>query len=195
MRTSTPFCAFLVDSWRTRLFRKEIFPGFPFVPPDWIALAFNRDNHGDVRLPDETWQKLIVEILKRTREQVALIVSPEPLIAGTVAELEQPFVVPLNGPSMLAHFADTSRYLPEFFMAGASERWAIWGDSDLTVVGGEREMMSAIIDNIGGVPAALVMMTNDFALCESPDDSDMHLYLRALLDLLPGEPGSTHVSD
>ncbi|WP_153022948.1 hypothetical protein [Rhodanobacter thiooxydans] len=177
----TPFCSYLSDRWRTSLFRADIFPGFPFVPLNWQALAFNRDNAGDMRLPSNIWRCLLDQAHERTRDTRAFVVSPAPIIGGVVMEREQPFVVPLDERSVLAHFSDMSLYLPEFFMSTASERWAIWGDSDLTVLGAECELITAVIEEYGGEAKAIEEMARDFGLRNTTEDHSMWTYLKGLV--------------
>lgn len=180
MSGCSPFCAFLVERWRTGLFSKEIFPGFPFRPAGWRALAFNRDTVGNIRLPEIVWHHLFREVSIRTCETVAFVASPQPITGGIVAEREQPFVVALDVQRVLAHFSDMSMYLPEFFMAGGSEHWAVWGDSDLTVLGGEFHLISTLIEELGGESKVIEDMARDFGLDEAPDSADMWAYLKGL---------------
>src|SRR5690606_14459662 len=142
----------------------EIFPGFPFVQQTWEALAFSRDTAGNSRLPMAVWTCLLRQIANRTRDRVAFITSPEPIHEGLVAAQTQPFVVALDERGVLTHFSDMGVYLPEFFMAGASERWAIWGDSDLTVLGGEVNVIHPVIEALGGERAVVEAMLRDFGV-------------------------------
>jgi hypothetical protein len=186
MNTPSPFAIYLAEAWRTRLFQPEIFPGFPFVQTTWTALAFSRDNAGNSRLPTTAWACLFRQLASATRDRVAFITSPEPIYEGLVAARTQPFVVALDEQSVLAHFSDMDVYLPEFFMAGASERWAIWGDSDLTVLGGQVDVISPVIDALGGKSAVTEAMLRDFGVTSEPDEYGMSVYLRGLIEKTSG---------
>lgn len=173
------FSFYLLERWRAHLFNKNIFPGFPFRPTGWKALAFNRDNHG-ARLPLDVWQKVVVEFAQRTNEKYCFVMSSDPIVGGSVMSEEQPFIIPLDAKEIESHFRNSARYLPEFFMAGASEEWAVWGDSDITVLGGKAELMSVIATGLGGWEKILEMMKLDFGLTESSIDDQMRSYLEAL---------------
>jgi hypothetical protein len=181
MNTEAPFALYLTEAWRTRLFQPQVFPGFPFLRPAWTALAFSRDNAGNIRLPMTVWAYLLRQIANTTRDRIAFVTSPEPISGGVVAARTQPFVVALDEQSVVAHFSDMDVYLPEFFMAGASERWAIWGDSDFTVLGGEMDVICPVVDALGGKRVALEMMLQDFAVATETDEYGMSSYLKGLI--------------
>ncbi|MHC9086273.1 hypothetical protein ACYX7E_14780 [Luteimonas sp. RIT-PG2_3] len=183
MTRCNPFSIFLVEQWRKSIFQPQIFPGFPLKPGGWKALAFNRDRQGNTRLPEGVWRRLIDEIRRTYREEFAFVASPDPLTGGVVMEVEQPFVVRLNLDEVLAHFLRSDRYLPEFFMAGVGQKWAVWGDSDLTVVGGESSLLLSVMKEFGGEMGSVMAMTSDFGL----DDSSANLpMLRYVNDLVAG---------
>jgi hypothetical protein len=187
MHARSPFCTFLVEGWRTRIYRSEIFPGFPFVPTTWKAVAFNRDNVGNIRIPKEIWDLALREIRRKTRDSVGFVASPQPISAGSIAGSEQPFVVGLDLFSVLEHFSNTNTYLPEFFMAGASEKWAIRGDSDLTVLGGDEDLISCVLNYFGGENEAIREMLRDFSVDDERHDFGMSAYIRGLVR--PAESG------
>gem|GEM_PF-6335136 len=82
---------------------------------------------------------------------------------------------------MTAHFTDMNLYLPEFIMVGGSEQWAIWGDSDMTLLGAEESIIRPLIDEMGGDVAAVATMARDFGLDLEPHNSKMVKYLNALV--------------
>jgi hypothetical protein len=102
---------------------------------------------------------------------------------GVVAERSQPFIVPLNEQGIVEHFSDMSAYLPEFFMGDMSSSWAIWGDSDITVLGGKAELIDALVDEIGGREEAIRMMLESFGVDGLGAPGEMADYLKALLSV------------
>lgn len=176
----TPFCAHLVEGWRRRIFKDRIFPGFPFRSSEWVAMAFNRDTQGLRRMPVAVWSSALGAM--RHIERFGFIVSPDPVVSGSVSQLEQPFVVALELESVLNHFDNSEMYLPEFFMSSASESWGIWGDSDFTVLGGHVAMMEYVFECFGGATGAMQQMVDDFHLDpRSAVDASMLEYCQQLL--------------
>lgn len=181
MAASNPFCLYLIEQWRNNVFKDNIFPDFPFKPADWKALAFNRDNHGLIRLPEVVWRLFIDEVKNISNEKYAFIASPDPIISGEIMRREQPFAVSLNLGDVLAHFRSSEVYLPEFFMSGVEQKWAVWGDSDLTVVGGESKLLLSLIEELGGEKGAVASMISDFGLNDSADSLTMLDYFQRLV--------------
>lgn len=181
MIEANPFNDYLVENWRMRLFSDEIFPGFPFRPSRWTAMAFDRDSQGGIRIPEAVWTCLVNTLRNSTKERFAFVASSHPLRGGVVAERQQPFVVALDPSSVIAHFNDRTSYLPEFFMAGGSETWAIWGDSDITVIGGDPEIMSLVTSSIGSPEALVEFIARDFRLKQNAEDAEMWTYIRRLV--------------
>jgi hypothetical protein len=178
--------AYLTECWRTRLFSPSIYPGSPFRKMGWLALAFNRDRQGDQRFPPHLWAALLQSIKTQTAESVAFVCSVDELLGGTTAVQEQPFLIKLELDAVLAHFTSADAYLPEFWMAGASEDWGIWGDSDFTVFGGTPSLMAPVIDVFGDSQGALTAMCADFDVSLDQDSTDevMRIYLARLVGRL-----------
>lgn len=176
----TPFHTYLSERWRHSIFGARIFPGFPFDNDGWVAIAYDRDREGGNRLPERIWRLLIDAVRSMTADSRAYVISPYPIVAGTVSEHAQPFEVPLSIAGVHGYFGESDRYLPEFLMAGVSEAWAIWGDSDITVLGGSRFIMSAVSEALGGEEGMVDEMARSFRLSDCVEDESMHLYLRDL---------------
>ena len=173
------FSIYLLERWRAFIFGREIFPSFPFKKSGWRAVAFNRNNHG-ARLPPSIFQGMEEQLRKRTGENCCFVASPYPVIGGLVALEAQPFVIPFEADEMERHFRDPKYYLPEFFMVGASEDWAVWGDSDMTVMGGKSDLISGIVADYGGKLGIIEVMRLDFDLTGSTVDDQMRSYIEAL---------------
>jgi hypothetical protein len=181
MNTENPSREVLAKKWNSEIFEEEIFPGFPFRPVGWRAIAFDRDKEGSLRMPLGIWRKLLREIRGFSGQSAAFVISPVPISSGLVAERSQPFIVPLTEKGIVGHFSDMNVYLPEFFMGDASSSWAIWGDSDITVLGGKNELIDALVDEIGGREEAVKMMLESFGVDGVGASSEMVDYLTALL--------------
>jgi hypothetical protein len=177
------FEVYLTECWRSRLFSPSIFPGTPFRKKGWLGLAFNRDHQGDQRLPRGVWAELLLSIGAQTAESTAFVCAAQDVLGGNTAALEQPFLVKLEIDAVLGHFASADHYHPEFWMAGVSEDWAIWGDSDFTVVGGSPNLMKPVISSFGGDQGALAAMCSDFEVSVTQDcrDEGMRNYLACLV--------------
>lgn len=181
MKKGSPSSEALVGSWKKDLFEQQIFPGFPFRKKSWRAIAFNRDLEGDLRIPASVWLLLVEAIQKRSGRTHALLASPYELSAGTVAQKPQPFAISLDERGIVDHFSNADFYLPEFFMSDGSESWAIWGDSDLTVLGGEADIMHDFLSKRGGDEKVLDQMFLDFGVTDTAESDEMRVYLKGVL--------------
>lgn len=179
--SQSPFSTSLLERWRSTLICSTIYPAFPFKKESWKALAFNRDTAGNVRIPVGTWRSFLSVLETHTNDNSAFIASPTPILAGIVSDQKQPFVVPLTYDGVVAHFTQMSVYLPEFVMVGGSEKWAIWGDSDMTLLGAEESMIRPLVDGLGGDGNAIAAMAHDFGLGPGPHDEGMWRYLERLV--------------
>ena len=164
--------------WHEELFAPDIFPGFPFRPADWHAIAFNRDVHGNSRIALGDWEALLEVLRRRTTDKVALLLTPFPELQGR--DPVQPIVLPLEGDAVVSQFLE-GPYFPEFFLAGESRTWAIRGDSDFTIIGGQKSLMSDLIDKLGGMARVSERMQREFDVGEGQEDSSMRSYLQMLL--------------
>lgn len=181
--TRNAFEAYLTECWRSRLFSPSIYPGIPFRKKGWLSLAFNRDHQGDQRLPQDVWDALLQSICAQTGESIAFVCASQEVLGGTTAAHEQPFLVKLETDAVLDHFTNADHYHPEFWMAGVSEDWAIWGDSDFTLLGGSPDLMEPVLKSFGGCQGAFAAMCTDFEISLNQDgqDDEIRSYLARLV--------------
>lgn len=164
--------------WHEELFTQDIYPGFPFRPTDWHAIAFNRDLHGNSRMALSDWMQLLDVLRQGTTDKVALLLTPFAEIHGR--DPVQPIILPLEGDAVVSQFLEGS-YFPEFFLAGESRTWAVRGDSDFTIIGGQKPLMSEFIARLGGMDRVSERMNAEFAIGEGEEDASMRSYLKKLL--------------
>jgi hypothetical protein len=165
--------------WHEELFSTRIYPDFPFRPRGWRAVAFNRDLHGNARIPIADWKRLLDVLRTHSTDEVALLLTPYADLNGL--DPPQPIVLPLAGDAVVSQFLDREVYFPEFFLSGESRSWAVRGDSDFSIVGGEDELMSVFIDVMGGASSVLERMKEEFGVGDCDEDREMRIYLESLL--------------
>lgn len=159
------------------IFAPSIFPGFPFQPSGWSAVAFERDNYDNTRVPEDFFV-VMSEEFRRAGEQVLFVKGIE-AAAMPDAYLEIEFSWPAYRNAMLTR----RNYSVEYRMVGAVQLCACWSDAELTVWGGESAVMRNVVERLGGQRTVEERMLRDFYLDENgTDNQELRRYLARLLE-------------
>lgn len=163
---------------RSMIFSNDI--DRPFRNEDWVAVAFDRDNYDNTRLPDDVFEDL-VEVVRADCARF--------IICGSMSKFSIDGYVPTQcektGTTWSEYkkfLMDNDNYAPEFFVFSESKNWGIWADMEITLLGGERRIMNKIIEKRGGVDRVLANMLDEFGVSEA-DYPEFCAYLKRLIDV------------
>lgn len=157
------------------IFSRTIFPGFPFREPEWIAIAFERDNYDNTRMPEWFFREAADEFSADGR---MLIKGYGENFCGHPSNtLELAFSWDEYKKFMLSK----KGYSPEYLMVGAAGSWACRADGELAVFGGEPTRMNRIFARHGGKDEVFAAMQRDFSLHDEQRNSELRTYLRELV--------------
>lgn len=166
------------DSKSMDLFSARIFPNFPFQREDWLAVAFERDNYDNARLPEDFFE-VVSEEFRAAGESTLLIKGYGEMfdrLPGQILEIE--FCWAKYRQAVLS----PPYYSVEYKLVGVAGSCACWADPELTVWGGGRETMSKVITRLGGERNLLDRMLKDFYLTpDGTDNEELRRYLRRLI--------------
>jgi hypothetical protein len=158
------------------LFAPTIFPSFPFAQRQWLAVAFDRDNYDNTRMP-QWWFEAAAESFDATQSEI-LMGPCGPYEAGDKMEIIK---VPFEWTKYRLAAQDELRLCPEFILAGSRLDWGVWADPEITVWGGSSAGMNLAISRLGGKGRVLQLMQEDFGVSQSNDQQELISYLKLLI--------------
>ena len=158
------------------LFASTIFPSFPFSEQQWLAVAFDRDNYDDTRMP-QWWFEAAAESFDATQSEV-LIGPCGPYAAADKIELVQ---IPFEWSKYQLAARNELRLCPEFILSGSRLDWGVWADPEITVWGGNSLAMNRAISRLGGKGHVLRLMKEDFGVDQSNEHHELIGYLKSLI--------------
>lgn len=154
----------------------ESFPGRPFRKEDWIGLVFNRDMHGVAGFPEAVFEAIEDSLLlRRDGEKLNFVpavfpVDDEPTLSRAV----------ISGWAEYINHLRKIDYFPEYYLAPPSLSCLVWVDPDATVVGGARDIMEGVFNNIGGLEVGMRRSADEFGVELDSAESKMAAFIRAL---------------
>lgn len=166
------------------IFGRQIFPAFPFARNDWMAIAFERDNYDNTRLPEWFFVEARNEFA-RPGSQIFIKGYGE-----RFGRSEGDCVgIPFEWVTYKAFMQSSENYSPEYQMQGDSSNWGFWADPEISVWGGDAAIMARIFDRKGGKAHVVDSMFKDFHLSEMSANRDLQTYLRSLVFRPVGDSG------
>lgn len=157
------------------LFSQTIYPFFPFAKKGWIAVAFDRDNYDNTRLPE--W--FFVEAHKEFARPGAFM-----YVKGYGEDFESTgecLEIPFEWEAYRSFMLAPKNYSPEYKIHGVANDWAFWADPEISVWGGDAAAMERIFSRIGGKEQVFALMLSDFHLSDLTANQELQGYLRGLL--------------
>lgn len=146
-----------MGEWRI-LFSQKIYPDFPFVKKDWLAIAFDRDNYDNTRLPEWFFGEAKLEFSQHQ----------EPILLKGYGEryenIGDGIELPFEWEAYRQFMCTSKNYSPDYMMKGPANDWAFWGDPETSVWGGEAAAMERIFDRRGGKEAVFALMLEEFGI-------------------------------
>lgn len=158
------------------LFASTIFPSFPFSDLQWVAVAFDRDNYDNARMP-QWWFEAAAESFDATQSEI--LIGP----CGPYASCDQVDLVriPFEWSKYQAAARIDLRLCPEFVLAGSRCDWGVWADPEITVWGGSSIRMNRAISKLGGNGHMLQQMQEDFGVRQADQHQELAGYLQMLI--------------
>jgi hypothetical protein len=157
------------------VFAERIFPGFPFTNDNWVAIAFDRDNYDNTRMPEWFFREAQAEFHRPGDVLLVKGYGEQFEKAGGVLE------VPFEWSSYKAFMLSPENYSPEYQLKSSGIEWAFWADPEISVWGGSKEAMKRIFDRRGGRGAVLSSMFEDFHLTDFSRNRELQEFLRGLV--------------
>lgn len=162
---------------KTFIFKDKPYPERPFRSKSWVGVAFNRDKN-ELCAPAFFWRAILSASRKHLGERLVFCVSVDELPRGVDVSGGSSFE---NNYERLSDFLLTDfSYLAKIYIAGASERWAYWGDQDFSIFGGDADFMSEVFSMTGGEVFLHKLMLDQFDV-NNDADSGMAKYLADIL--------------
>jgi hypothetical protein len=158
-------------------FEREIFPGFPFRNRDWRAVAFERDNYDNSRIPE--WFFRSASMCFNDDGKNTLSIKGDCFaLDGHVSEIVE---VPFEWEDYRDFMLSPQAFSIEYKMVSKDGACACWTDAELTVFGGEAEKMTRVLDTNGGADSILEKIEQEFFLGASSGYEEMRTFFRGLL--------------
>lgn len=157
-------------------FSSKIFPGFPFRNNDWVAIAFERDNYTNVRLPE--WFFRAAQELLDSSGEIMLIKGYGEIFDRAPGGV---ITIPFDWIKFETFMLAPENYSPEYQIEGSKGDWAFWADPELSVWGGHAVIMEKIFDRFGGKQKILISMLKDFYISDIEANAQLYSYLRHLV--------------
>lgn len=169
-------CLVVADQVK-RLFGDTIFPMFPFQDRGWLAIAFERNNYDNRRVPEWVFRRGICLAEKGSDIIICGYGQPYSSVNGELGAI----CVSADWSAYSTFMLDRKNYSPDYFIYSTTGNWGLWSDSDLTVFGGDHEMMVPILESLGGTDAAIQFMRKEFGLLDFKTNQELDKYLHALI--------------
>lgn len=159
------------------LFGEEIFPGFPFRNDNWLAVAFERDDYDNTRMP-EWFFRAATRHFNQDGENKLLIMGEPVLSPHFSQEIGD---IPFDWEHYRSFMLSAERSAIEYKMASEDRKCGCWADPEMTIFGGAPEKMSELLNDAGGRDAMLAHIEQEFFLGEPTGNEDMRSFFRGLL--------------
>jgi hypothetical protein len=159
------------------LFEDEIFPSFPFSNVNWLAVAFERDDYDNARMPE--WFFCAATRRFNQDGENKLLIMGEPVVSPHFSQ--ETADIPFDWEHYRNFMLSTERSAVEYKMASEDRKCGCWTDSEMTIFGGVPEKMIELFNDFGGRNAMLAHIEQEFFLDEPSGYEDMRLFLRGLL--------------
>ena len=147
----------VVRAFPAEMFTRLFPPADPFVRPDWMGVAFDRNRY-ETLAPAEWWDALSSSALLFAGDE-ALFAFPDDArsTASDVVEL-----LPHEVSSVYGYLGREGNFMKDQWIVGRSLRWACLLDQDVSLFGGDAAFMAKCFETAGGRERLLDMMRDDF---------------------------------
>ena len=149
---------------------------FPFQNSEWVAVAFERNQYDNTRIPQ--W------FFRTASERFGSEPNSVLLIAGDLfgqSEEDKVKRVRFTWEDYRQFMLTPEVYSVRYQMASEDLRCGCWADEDITVFGGDPELMTQVLGDLGGSDIMLAHMRKEFILSDVDAYPQFDEYLQGLL--------------